>query len=276
MQIIYGDAFHVPGGAVAIQRDRIRAAVRAIRSRPLYADTPIVHIPENAPGNAGPQIAEYLLDFDDIHTMAEWNAKENTLGVPATDRNAQTEWLTNLLATGGVFFSEDMQCYPKLTLEEYKDGLCKQALCWERVPEVSKDPTKPVKWHWSAKNKAGNDDRIVTLLMMWWSVVFYSKPRYTDFIRRSILPRRMHKSGNAVEEELRGTMGMPRAHVGFDDSTTTLEVSPLRAFAKMGVFHQADAMASKRSLSAIAAGQGDPYAPPGKRHASGISVGQMH
>ena len=101
--------------------------------------------------------------------MSEWSSKGNVYGVPsrAEHRNQQTEDTAMVLATGAICYSEDMATYPSRDLEEYKNGLEKQLLSWERVAEVSaKDPTKPVHWRWTAKHRAGNDDRVVTLVML--------------------------------------------------------------------------------------------------------------
>lgn len=147
-----------------------------IRSRPLFRDVPIVYVPENAPANAGPVLAEYLEDYENVLTMQEWTGfgEVPTFGVPPTDRTTQTEHLSLALATGGLSYSEDMQVHPSMKLDEYRDGLERQAMCWERIPEVSKDPTKPVKWRWTAKHRAGNDDRIVSLLMLAYVYVFFT------------------------------------------------------------------------------------------------------
>ena len=48
LQITYIDAFHLPGGNVEMERDRVQAAVNTIRSR--YGEIPIVFLPEGAPG----------------------------------------------------------------------------------------------------------------------------------------------------------------------------------------------------------------------------------
>jgi hypothetical protein len=181
----------------------------------MFSNVPIVFVPENAPANAGPVLHEYLLPFPNVFTMAEWNSHNNTLGVKATDRNQQTEWLGLTFYTGALSYSEHMTTYYNQKLDDYKDGLERQAMCWERVPTVSKDPTKPVHWHWTAKHKAGNDDRIVTLLMMWWHKVFYEHPRYADVIRSVIMPRRMLPGMATFEEQQAAQAAVlaPRANV---------------------------------------------------------------
>jgi len=158
-----------------------------------------------------------------------------------------------MLYTGALFYSEDMQTMSGgMPLDEFKHGLEMQMLAWERVPEISKDPTKGVKWHWTAKHRAGNDDRVITLLMMWWSVVFYAKPRYADFIRRCVLPRRMNRLTPDEQAEMERAVALPKANVvGTGD--TQMDCAPLRLANKMGAFN---VPAAKRPYSTIAAESG--------------------
>ncbi len=178
-----------------MQRQRIRHAVRAIQSHPSFRNVPIVSIPENAPGNAGPQIHEYLLDYENVMTMAEWNARGD-LGVPATDRNQQTERMALMLAHGSIYYSKNLATYPRdlggQALDALQDKFERQLLCWERVMRYDpSDPLSKVSFKWTAKTQAGNDDlAVVGLMLAFWPDVIYTKPRYLQFVQNYIQPRR--------------------------------------------------------------------------------------
>jgi hypothetical protein len=121
--------------------------------------------------------------------MAEWNKRDDTLGVPAKNehRVQQTENLARLMALGGVFFSRNMTVHQEIKLDWFQDELIRQLLGWERVAVIPKDPTKPVAWHYSAKHTCGNDDIAVDLLMLcFWPMVFMQSARYTRFIQEVI------------------------------------------------------------------------------------------
>jgi hypothetical protein len=185
LQFIYGDAFRVPLGDSRIIEDHARKAVENIRRKALFQDVPIVSIPENAPAGIGSQLHRYLEDMPGVITMAEYSASDDTLGVPSANehRNQQTEDLAHLFRNGGLSFSEQFSTHHECPTDKFQDQMVRQALGWERCAVMPKDPTKPVTWHWSAKHTCGNDDIIITMLMLaYWPSVFRKKPRYTQFI----------------------------------------------------------------------------------------------
>lgn len=181
------------------------------------------HIPENAPGTAAGQIHEYvyvycrcirfncsamfailtgicrinryLIGYDNILTLAEWNSRGD-LGVPATDRNRQTERMAMLLYFDGIYYSENLTTYPRelggQPIETLQNKFERQLLAWERVMRYDPaDPLSKVSWKWTAKPGAGNDDLAITgLMLVDWSEIIFCKPKYFPFVEKYIMPRR--------------------------------------------------------------------------------------
>lgn len=185
------DAFILKKASVDMERTRIRTAVKLIQRHPRFHNVPIVHIPENAPGSAGPHLHEHLRDMPNILTMEEYGTKKSdggTLGVPATDRNVQTYQMSMMLSTRAIHYSENCMTYPGQDMSKIKDKFEFQLLCWERVVEY--DPAKPlsnVREKWTGKAGAGNDDLAICGLMLCeWPARFFESPKYSDFIRRFV------------------------------------------------------------------------------------------
>lgn len=101
--------------------------------------------------------------------MNEGNSEGTGLGVPATDRNRQTSRMALLLAANGIHYSENLMTYPgpdAKPVEILKHNFEKQLLCWEKL--IDYDETNvhaKVRYKWTAKHAAGNDDLAVAGLM---------------------------------------------------------------------------------------------------------------
>lgn len=153
----------------------MRTAVRMLQNHPQFLGVPVVAIPENAPGNAGPHLADHLVSYRGVTTMAEYNKAGTHFGVPATDRVDQTLFMVKLLAGGAICYSENaMTCaaffffsaeralrprpnsYPGQSLDALKDKFEQQLLSWERlVKEDPSDPFASVKFKYTAKHSCG-------------------------------------------------------------------------------------------------------------------------
>lgn len=212
------DAFQLKKASVDMERNRIQTAVRLIQRHPKFKNVPIIHIPENAPGSAGPHLHEHLRNFPNVFTMEEYGSKKSdggTLGVPATDRNQQTYQMSMMLSTQALHYSENAMTYPGQQLNPIKDKFEFQLLCWERVVEW--DPAKPlskVKEKWGAKHAAGNDDLAVCgLMLMEWPQRFFQNPKYGDVIRRFISPSYQQRTGlgNRDNFDLGADLSLPKA-----------------------------------------------------------------
>lgn len=181
-----------------------------IRSR--YGDVPIVFMPEAVAGNASAHLADHLLFYRKVLTMAEGNSRGDALGVIPTDRNRQTSRTTLMLATNAIHYSENMMTYPgadRKPIDELKNQMEKQLLGWEKVIKYDEnDPHAKVQYKWTAKHSAGNDDLAVCILMLaYWSTVFYENPMYINWIAQNVTPH----GGGSNNNNSNG--GPPVAHV---------------------------------------------------------------
>lgn len=196
-----------------MERTRIQTACRLIQRHPRFKNVPIIHIPENAPGSAGPHLAEHLRTFHNVITMEECSTKGpygSILGVPATDRVTQTYQMSMMLSTQAVYYSENCQTYPGQDLSKLKDKFEFQLLCWERVVEY--DPSKPlskVREKWMSKHAAGNDDLAVCGLMLCeWPERFFQNPKYADWIRTFITSSNKNTNNNIQKNPILD-LGLP-------------------------------------------------------------------
>jgi len=205
------DAFILKKASVDMERQRIQTAVKMIQRHPRFRDVPVIHIPENAPGSAGPHLHEHLRGFRNVMTMEECGKGEDSkLGVPATDRNEQTYQMSMMLSTQAMHYSANCMTFPGQDLSKIKDKFEFQLLCWERVVEY--DPSKPlakVREKWTAKHAAGNDDlAICGLMLMEWPMRFFQNPKYSDFVRCFISHQQQQQRGVGNNGIL--AVGMPK------------------------------------------------------------------
>ena len=146
--------------------------------------------------SAGANLAEHLVHYPKVKTMAEVNSRGDGLGVPATDRNRQTSKMALMLEAHAVHYSEQMMTFPgpgAKSIDALKNQFEKQLLCWEKVLKMDEnDPLAKVAFKWTAKHATEdrNDDLAVTGLMLpYWSSVFYQNPMYTPWIAANVQPR---------------------------------------------------------------------------------------
>ena len=186
-QIVYLDAFKLVQGSRELQNDHVMSCVNWLRAQPIYRNSLLVYIPENAPGSRGSELA-YVLDHVENSVVMREFGQDKRPGVPKTPDITvnMVMRMRRLLNNDALHLAAPLGTYGggetvEATATAAKvEQLCSQLLAFERVKPTPDSATGK----WSGKHGvSGRDDlAVATLMIPYWSEVFYRSADYASVL----------------------------------------------------------------------------------------------
>ncbi len=171
------DSFRLVGGSRTLQNDHVHACVNFLRRHPIYQQSYLVYMVENAPGSRASELQEQFRDVSRSVTMHQYGSDKRA-GVPKTVDVTQrmVVRMQRALIDDAFVFAHDMATHEDTTVDAIQQKFINQLLGFRFSDKLGK---------LTGKETCGDDLFISAAMITLWQEVLHTDVRYAQHRKRA-------------------------------------------------------------------------------------------